>query len=354
MRERVPDASSVRQAPRLHLALAAVDLTPECAVAVAGEDVTDRLRQALVELRVVSTADRTTDTVEITLAGDAGSVIAAPPTGRELRISLGYRESGLVDLGRYWHTETEIACAPQSRVVVRATGADLRANAPLKSPRTHAWHDTTLGAVLEQIAGRNALTLRVDAALASLPVPHEDQTDESDLHLVRRLAVLHGATAKVVGPDLVFAPAGAGRSASGDRMPHVSLTPTSDVVDLRVAYRDRPKVASVRARYWRLVEAAPRHSVAGDGDPPHDLPGLYPDEPTATAAAAAAWADFRRATGALEATVPGNPTLSAGAQIVTAGWPTAAANRTWTAAHVTHTLDRTGYKTAAVATAVAA
>ena len=319
-----------------------MDLTPECAVAVAGEDVTDRLRRALAELRVVSTTDRTTDTVEIALAGDPGSVIAAPPTGRELRIALGYRESGLVDLGRYWHTETEIVCAPQSRVVVRATGADLRPNAPLKLPRTHAWHDTTLGAVLEQIAGRSGLTPRVDAALAALAVPHEDQTAESDLHLMRRLAAVHDATAKVVGPDLVFVRAGTGRAASGAAMPRITLSPSSGVVDLRVSYRDRPKVASARARYWRFVEAAPRHAVAGDGDPPHDLPDLYSDQPTAQAAADAAWRRFRRATGSLEATLPGTPTLSAGASVVTTGWPVPDANGLWTATHVTHSLTGSG------------
>ena len=146
--------------------------TPDCAVSIAGEDVAGRLRRALLELRVVGTTDRSTDTVELRLAGgDGGAPLAAPPTGRELRVRLGYRESGLVDQGAYWHTETDIECAPERVVVVRATGADLRPGSALKTPRTRAWHDTTLGAVAEAwpdpAANGHWITTRVTHSLAS-------------------------------------------------------------------------------------------------------------------------------------------------------------------------------------------
>lgn len=325
-------------------------MTPDCAVAVAGADITDRLRQTLAEVRVVSTTDRTTDTAEIRFAA-SDAAIAAPPTGRELRVALGYRETGLVDLGAYWHSETDLECAPGPVVVVRATGADLRPDSAIKTPRTRAWHDTTLGALVEAVAADHGLSPRIDPALAAEPVPHEDQTAESDLHLVRRLAVQYGAAAKVVGPDLVFGAAGSGRSASGAEMPSVELTPTSGVVSLRVAYRDRPKVAAVRAPYWVYVEAAPRHAVAGDGAPAHDLPDPYPDQPRAQAAANAALARHHRAAATLEAALPGTPTLSAGAAVITSGWPIPTANGRWIASRVTHTLTPAAYTTDIQATA---
>lgn len=325
-----------------------MDLTPECAIVVAGVDITERLRAALVELRVESTTDRTTDTVEITLAADGG--VAAPPLGRELRVSIGYRESGLVDLGSYWHTETEIECAPRSRTVVRATGADLRESSAVKTPRTRAWHDTTLRQILEDIAAEHGLALRIDAALAPVPIAHEDQTDESDMHLIRRLAVRYGGSAKLIGPYLVFAAAGTARSATGGAMPSVDLSPQSSVVDLRATYRERPKVASVRARYWSVGAAASQHATAGSGAPVLDLPDQYPDQQTAAAAARSALARHRRAGARLEATIPGDPTLSAGASIHTTGWPIRTANGTWIAERVTHTLA-THYTTTLTATA---
>lgn len=326
-------------------------VTPRCAVAVVdGPDVTDHVRRSLVELRAVSTTDRTTDTVEIALSAGDGGVLAAPPTGRELAVSLGYAESGLVTLGRYWHTETEIECAPSPRIVVRATGADLRRNSALKTPRTRAWHDTTLGAVLDAICSEHGLSPAVDETLAAQVVAHEDQTAESDLHFVRRLAARHDADAKAVGGQLVFAAAGRARSAGGLAMPTVDLSPASGVVALRVSYRDRPSVAAVRAPYWVYVAAAPMHAIAGQGTPAHDLPDPYPDRPTAQAAADAALHGFVRAAGTLEATIPGLPHLSAGCGITTSGWPDATANGRWTATRIAHTLSATtGYTTAITA-----
>ena len=317
-----------------------MDLTPAWTLAIGGDDVTEILRPHLVSLRLVSTTDRTTDTLEIAMTGDA---VAAPPTGRELRVAIGYRESPPpVDMGAYWHTATEIELVPP-RLLIRATGADLRPGSAIKTPRTQAWHDTTLGAVVSAIAARHDLTPHVAAELASERIAHIDQTGESDLHLLRRMAARYDAVAKAVGSELVFAAAAAATSAGGAPMPSLTLTPASGtVISARVDYADRPAVAAVRAAYRDLGDARTAHVTAGHGTPVHDLPDPYPDRARAQAAAESTLAQHTRSTARLEATLTGLPTLSAGSPIETAGW-TRAANGHWIVSRATHTVTPSGY-----------
>ena len=322
-------------------------LTPQWVLTATDAAVAARLRD-VVELRVETTTDRTTDTVEITLAGlDA----PAPPSGAAISVAIGYREQGPVRMGTYWHTETELALAPERRCVIRATGADLRPQSAIKAPRSRSWDDTTVGEVVAAIAREHGFQPAVGAELAGVAVAHIDQSAESDLHLLRRMAARWDATAKMVGGEIVFARAGTGRAARGAGMPILTLSPDSGVVSARVTYRDRPKIARTRAAYTAYALQDPiAHVTAGEGDPVHGIPDPHPDQHTARAAAAATLARLRRAAARLEATLPGAPDLSAGANITTTGWPPGA-NGPWIADRVTHTLSSSGYTTEITATA---
>ena len=59
---------------------------------------------------------------------------------------------------------------------------------------------------MDAIARRNNLTPRVDATLAAIKVAHIDQTNESDVHLLTRLAGQHDAVATMKNGSLLFLP----------------------------------------------------------------------------------------------------------------------------------------------------
>ena len=103
---------------------------PAFRVLAGGEDVSGIVEQHLVQLRLTSTSDRSSDTLEIELS-DADNVLALPSAERELRVSIGYRDSRLVPMGVYYHSESEIQLAPR-RLTVRATAADFRRQSSLK------------------------------------------------------------------------------------------------------------------------------------------------------------------------------------------------------------------------------
>ena len=326
-----------------------MDLTPDYSVRAGAEEISGRLKAALAELVVVRGTDRASDSVEITL-GDAAGGVAAPPAGRELSVWMGYAESDLVEMGTYWHSETDLEFAPVRRLVIRATGADLRAGSPLKAPRTRAWRDTTVGGIVQQIAADNGYSANVDAAIGTTEVADEAQTAESDLHFLRRLAQRYDGTARAVGHRLVLARAGAGASVSGRSMPALTVSPDAPPISGRVAYRERPRYGAVRASWLDTAGGAPATVTAGAGDPTMDLPDPYPTRAEAEAAARAKLNQLSRQAATLELTLRGTPTLAGGGTVVTEGWGDPANGR-WSITRATHRITPTsGYTTEVTAT----
>ena len=318
-----------------------MDLTPDYEIIAAGRDWAPEIRRALIELRVESTTDRTSDSVEIVLGDEAGAV-AAPPTGQLLAVRIGYAESGLADAGEYWHSETELEFAPR-RVTIRGVAADITAASAMKAPRARAWHDTTVEAIVRAIAAEHGLEALVDAAFAAATIAHLDQTD-SDLHLLRRLAADHDASAQMAGRRLVFARAATPAAHSGQPVPETPLTPDTPYTSARVVYRGRPRYGAVRAGWIDYDGARIVTETAGDGSPSLDLADPYPTRAQAAAAAHGALLQHARSGATLDLDVPGEPHTWAGGVIVVRDRDPLADGR-WTITRATHSITPTGYTT---------
>ena len=318
-------------------------MTPAFQLDVEGEDVTDRVRRHLVELRVTLTADSASDSLQITLS-DAPGVLARPAAERAVRVRLGYLETGLVALGVYYHSETDIELIPR-RLVLRATAADLRRGSTLKAPRSRAWQATTLGQVVAAVASEHGYEPRVAPALAGAAIGHIDQTAESDMHLLRRLARGYDATVKAAGGYLVMMPRDAARSAGSDTpLPAYTASPEGGtVLTGRVSWRGRPKYNSVVASYHDVRAGALTHITAGGGDPAFVIREPRADRAQAMADAAARLARLQRRTGTLEMTVVGDATLAAQGRIVSRGWGDGT-DGTWTIVRATHILTARGFQ----------
>ena len=316
-------------------------MTPAFALEVEGDNVTERVRRHLVELRVTLTADSASDSLQITLS-DAPRVLARPAVERAMRLRLGYAETGLDALGTYYHSETDVDLVPR-RLVLRATAADLRSASTLKAPRSRAWQGTTLGQVVADVAAEHGFAARVADELAAAPISHIDQTAESDLHLLLRVARYYDATLKCAGGALVVLRRGAGRSARGGALPVVRVDAgTAPVLSGRVSWRGRPRYASVQASYHNVSAGTLEHVVAGAGVPRYVIREPRPSRPEALAAARARLARLARQTGTLDLTMTGEPSLAAEARLITSGWGEGT-DGTWTITRVTHTLGTMGF-----------
>lgn len=236
-------------------------------------------------------------------------------------------------------------------LAIRAKGADMRAE--LKAQKTRSWGEVTLGDLTSRIAADHGLQARVGSALRSVAIPHLDQTEESDLNLLTRLAVDHDAVAKQSGEYLLLVPRGEVASATGRPMPAVDVRPEG-TRRWRVTLADREAYSSVTAR-WHDPKTGKREiETAGSGDPKWELRGAYASASEAAEAARSKLARLARGTALLTLDLsPGNPVVAAEAELQLAGFRPGA-DGSWTCQRVVHKLDRGGFSTAVEATVKAA
>ena len=328
--------------------------TPAFQISAGGVDVTRIVEEHLVQLRLSSTSERTSDTLELEISHTANR-LSAPTAERELEVSLGYKGTPLVPMGLYFHSESETQLAP-SRLTVRATAADFRRRSSLKAPKRRAWDNVSLGDLVRTIAAEHGYTGVVHPSLAGTVIAHIDQTAESDLHLLRRLARQYDATTKAADGRLVFEPRGIGRSAGADRaLPVVEYAPGQraggerSVLSARYTVKGRPRYGSVVASYQDVAAGRLMHIREGAGEPTYQIREPLPDRPQAEAAAKARLTRLSRQTEELEMQVPGNPMLVSEVVVAIDRWPTAEGSR-WTVLRAEHTLTKArGYVTSVTA-----
>ena len=201
------------------------------------------------------------DTVELTL-DDSDGALDLPPRGAILSLEIGWQQTGLVPKGSYTVDEITHTGAPDT-LVIHARSVDLRAG--LATQQERSWHATTLGNIVQTIAAEHDLKPAIAASLASQPIDHLDQTNESAINLLTRLAYRYDAIATVKDGRLLFVPAGGGVSASGKPIPAVTIVRASgDRHTFTIA--DRQTYGAVRALYHDIAGATKGEVIWGNAE----------------------------------------------------------------------------------------
>ncbi|MGN6329525.1 MAG: contractile injection system protein, VgrG/Pvc8 family [Rhodanobacter sp.] len=277
-------------------------------------DITSKIRERFKSLRLVDETGTISDTVEISLADhDPEKRIKLPPTGAELEVFIGY-DGALTRKGLFIVDEIELSGYP-CEIVLRACAAPYETSKggkiDLQTQKTRSWpKGTTLGAMVKRIAGEHRLKPAISPGLAAIALPHTDQSCESDMNLLSRLAKRYDAIAKPADGLLVFAKRGNAQSASGKERPGVTLTPM-DGSDYRVVIASRDSAGTVVAYYRDTRKAQRREVTIGGGDPVVRLRMAYADRVSAENAARATQRNRARGERRLTYTLPGRPEIIA-------------------------------------------
>lgn len=314
-------------------------MKPAFRVIADGADITAKIAERLLSIRITDEAGITSDQAEISL-DDRGGEISLPPTGAELSVSLGYENGMMYNLGKYSVDEVEISGPPRS-MTVRGKAADMKAS--LKSWRKADYHKTTLGKILTAIAHRHGLKPAIASEFSDIAVDHLDQTYESDLHIITRLAEQHGAVAKPAGGSLLFVKRAAGVDAGGKPLPPVAI-PGRQIIDWRAAVRDRQFYARVGAHYKDKRAARVTYVYSGDGEPVMYLRHPYKSQRDALAAAEAKLRQLKRGRTSLSLSIVGNPMICAEMPIIVSGFRDGVDGE-WIVTRAEHTLDGGGLTT---------
>ncbi|MFS7242333.1 phage late control D family protein [Serratia proteamaculans] len=323
---------------------------------------------AVLDERIMSlemTDNRGFEADELTITvDDSDGQLQLPPRGAELSASLGWRGEALVYKGVFIVDEVAHS-GPPDTMTITARSADFRDEFNVK--REVSWHDVTVERVVSAIARRYGLKPIISESLMGLEIDHADQTQESDMSFLTRMAEMLGAIATVKNGSLLFILPGGGVSATGKALPSFAITRSSgDRHSFRIA--DRDAYTGVRA-YWLDLEFGKKRKVTvkkrksekkkverssnregdyldGEDGNVYVLRKTYNNEIAAKRAAAAKWQQLKR--GAAEFTLTlayGRADLYPEMHGTVTGFKTDIDNQDWIIARASHSIDGNGFTT---------
>ena len=315
-------------------------MTPIFNITADSKDVTFEVAERLLSLTITDEAGIKSDTAELVL-DDRDSIIALPAKGAVLSIRIGYKEQGTALMGLYTVDEVTIKSPPQT-ITISAKAADMRKT--LKSHKTQSWDNINLGDIVATLADRNGLNPAIDRLMRPIKISHIDQTNESDLNLLTRLAKQYGAIAKPAGGFLVFAKQDNAKSLTGKSLARLEISPEK-VRGYQVSLADRGRYKAVKAIYHDAASGDDVPVVVGTGEPVYTLRHQYPNSAEAKAAAEAKYKAFSRGTATVNLTLStGNPAAAAEGTMILDGFRRGV-NGIYVITNATHTLNNEGYNT---------
>lgn len=225
------------------------------------QDITQVVSNRLINLSLTDNRGLEADTLDLELSDHDGK-LALPPRNATISLALGWKGAPLIDKGQYSVDEVQFSGGASSadKLTIRARAADLKGT--LTEQKERSFHKKKLGEIVNEIAQGNKLKSQVAKELASRLIDHIDQTNESDINLLSRLAEEHGAMCTVKNGTLLFMPLGQGKTASGKPIPLRKITRKSgDSYAFSIAESENYKAVRV---YWHDTATGKRGEIIID------------------------------------------------------------------------------------------
>ncbi|MEW5505179.1 contractile injection system protein, VgrG/Pvc8 family [Pseudomonas antarctica] len=313
------------------------------------------LNQRLMRWSHTDTAGIESDRLELTL--NIEGLEGLPTLDGKIGLRAGYLESGLVEKGEFVVTQRTPVLFPMSLMIV-ATAApfSMSDKSGYRQRRCASYGPTTLGTLFRQLVSRHGFSPRVAPSLEGVQIAHIDQSNESDMAFITRLAKRYCAVTKPFNELYVLAEAGRVTSLSGQMLPEVKLSVTEDnrpgeqaFITAKLDEKSRAKYEGCRVTWWDA--AIGRQRVVQVGNAPFKtLRQRYQNEAEARAVAESELRRVGREDLKLLIDCPGNPLLAAeGLLVLDETWPSYMQGR-WSITTVTHVGDTaTGYRSSITA-----
>ncbi len=207
-----------------------------------------------------------------------------------------------------------------------------------------------------QLVSSHGFSPRVAPSLEGVQIAHIDQSNESDMAFITRLAKRYCAVTKPFTELYVLAEAGRVTSLSGQMLPEVKLSVTEDnrpgeqaFITAKLDEKSRAKYEGCRVTWWDAAIGKQRVVQVGNA-PFKTLRQRYQNEAEARAVAESELRRVGREDLKLLIDCPGNPLLAAeGLLVLDETWPSYMQGR-WSITTVTHVGDTaTGYRSSITA-----
>lgn len=313
------------------------------------------LNQRLMRWSHTDTAGIESDRLELTV--NIEGLAGLPTLNGKIGLRAGYAESGLVEKGEFVVTQRTPLLFPMCLMIVATAAPFSVADASgYRQRRSASYGPTTLGALFRQLVSRHGYSPRVAPALDGIAIAHIDQSNESDMAFITRLAKRYSAVTKPFNELYVLAEAGQVTSLSGQLLPEVKLSVTEDnrpgeqaFITAKLDEKTRAKYEGCRVTWWDAAGGKQRVVQVGNA-PFKTLRQRHQNEAEARAVAEGELRRVGRENLKLLIDCPGNPLLAAeGLLVLDETWPVYMQGR-WSITTVTHVGDpATGYRSSITA-----
>lgn len=337
-------------------------MRPAFTIESGGTDFTHLYEQRDITIEITETSTEHSDSCSVSLSNKDGR-IEVPEDGKTLTISLGYVDN-LTVMGEFVVDSATMEGPPDG---IRFTGKAAPFTSatggfkPFQTRKTRSFDHISLGDLVAKIASECGLIPAVSPSLASVTLPHLDQTNESGMNLLTRLARDFQAIMKPKQGHLVFAQRGEATSVTGKAIGGLTID-KSDVSRYSGTFSNRTKFSKVKTRFHdpdRGITLMATTDDTGttvaeedpDGDPdtgddnadyehPHD----YPDEAMASAAGKSMLDATQRSSNTVSVTIAGRADVVAEGNVTLTGFPSRM-NGAWCIKTVRHNFGKGGFTT---------
>ena len=237
-------------------------MTPIFKVEANGSDVTAQLQKDLNSISFSDEDGNQSDEITIKVAGS----FARPKYQDEIKLWLGYEEVGLFYCGLFKVQSTE---RDKYSLSISATGADF--SSALKQKRDTSYEKVSLKDVARIVANRHELKLKSD--FDDLFMPHLSQTNESDLHMMKRLAKDYNGIFSIKNGTLVFLKRIKENMAS-DKLPVFEID-VSECDSYSIKHSDKTIYGACEASWHDTRENKMLSITVGNGTPVLKLKGNF-------------------------------------------------------------------------------
>lgn len=309
---------------------------------VGGIDISAKVQDRLESLTLTDNRGLEADELELVL-DDGDGKLTIPKRGAKIQLSLGWADKGLVNKGSFTVDEVEHSGTPD-KLTIKARSADFNDN--IHAKKATSYHAKTLGEIVATIAKAHKLTPKVNKDLASINIAHVDQTDESDLNLLSRLAKDYDAIVTVKSGYLMLFKAGQATTVSGKAIPTITL-PRQDGDQHRYSIVERDTNYTGVKTYWADKKGSKRQEViVGSSDKLKVIRKTYKSETEAKHAAQAELNRSKRSVATFSYTLAlGRPDITPETPIKLNGFKSEINSHKWLVIRATHSLSSSGLTT---------
>jgi phage protein D len=182
-------------------------MTPLFDIQLRNTSLFEKIQPYLISLTITDEPGLKSDKLDLVLTDQN---IDLPQIGDLLKISLGYKETGLCDMGTF---SIDGYALSHSEMRITAHAADFLED--LKNPKSRSFENTSLENIIQIIAADHNIPARISPNLSNINFPAIHQTAESDLHFITRLGQQFNILIKPAGNCLIAMQSGHGFNISG-------------------------------------------------------------------------------------------------------------------------------------------